>query len=809
MVCLLLLFYTVESLERDRSTGLASIAYAAPVRSASLLFGKALANSLVGVLAIVAAFIACAVAVLLQGKVPLTLTPFVLVWGLLLIPTFVLWTAFVTAVQATLAQRYLTYGIGLGVMALMGYLNATGRLSWVSNWGLWGTVRWSDLGAFEIDGKALLLSRIMALGLAAFFIALSVRAFAREEADAIGIWNRIQPGNLWRSFFRFTPFLVVPLVAGVWLYLAVFDGFAGDKVKKKEKDYWMQNLGTWKDAPGPALVGVDLDLRIDPNQRHLHSRGRFDLANDRTEPLARFALTGGVEWRKVRFTVDGKEYKPKDRSGLYVFEPVPPLPPGGKMAVGFDFEETLPDGISKNGGNVAEFILPSGVVLTGFSQSMAPTVGYDEGIGVDPKENRYEPKIYPPDFYKAKLDPAFTSPSTFTTHIRIDGPADFTFNSVGTRVEEKVEKGRRIAVWQSDYPVRLWNVVGGRWKVKERDNTRIFYFPQHPYNVDEMSEAAAAARRYYSQWFFPYPWRELKISEFPAHAFYAQGFPTDISFSEGIGFLTKSSSKTHLAFMVTAHESAHQWWGNILTPGKGPGGNILSEGMAHFSTLLLLEQVKGLPARIEFAKRVEERYGDRRRVDAERPLVEIDGSKGGDETVTYDKGGWAAWMMLNLLGRDRMLAGLKQFIVEYKDGPDYPVLQDFLATMRRYAPDPAAFDAFADQWYQKVVVPRYRLNDAAKLQLAAPAHSWEVKVKVKNDGTGRMPLEVAATTGADRFTEEGKPGPGYREARTTVTLGAGEEKLVTLRTPFEPKLVLVDPDAKVLQLRRKSAVVKL
>ena len=53
-----------------------------------------------------------------------------------------------------------------------------------------------------------------------------------------------------------------------------------------------------------------------------------------------------------------------------------------------------------------------------------------------------------------------------------------------------------------------------------------------------MRECLDAARRYYSEWFYPYPWRELKLSEFPNLATYAQGFPTNITFSEGIGFLT-------------------------------------------------------------------------------------------------------------------------------------------------------------------------------------------------------------------------------------------------------------------------------
>ena len=39
-LCLLLLFYTVESLERERSTRLAAIAYATPIRTGSLFLGK-------------------------------------------------------------------------------------------------------------------------------------------------------------------------------------------------------------------------------------------------------------------------------------------------------------------------------------------------------------------------------------------------------------------------------------------------------------------------------------------------------------------------------------------------------------------------------------------------------------------------------------------------------------------------------------------------------------------------------------------------------------------------------------------------
>src|SRR5208337_3597568 len=117
---------------------------------------------------------------------------------------------------------------------------------------------------------------------------------------------------------------------------------------------------------------------------------------------------------------------------------------------------------------------------------------------------------------------------------------------------------------------------------------------------------------------------------------------------------------------------------------------ILAEGMSNFAALLLLEQAKGLNSRIDFATRLEANYAKNRHPDSERPLVKIDGSRGVDNTVTYDKGAWVFWMLLNHMGRDRALKGLKAFIAAYHNQADHPVLQDFVVTMRGFAPDPAA-----------------------------------------------------------------------------------------------------------------------
>jgi ABC-2 type transport system permease protein len=808
-ICLLLLFYTVESLERERLTRLAAIQLATPIRTSSLLLGKALANSVVGVAILLAALAGCIAVLLFQGTVGIALFPFAVTWGLLLIPTFIAWTAFVTMVLALTCNRYAAYGIGLAALTLTGYLQLTDHVNWVGNWDLWSVVRWSDMGLFEVDRQALVLNRILVLGLAVLFTRIAVRTFRRGELDPGRTLVRLMPWPLLKTCLFLLPSAMVPLLAGVALWSEVFAGYEGMSAKKQRKDYWRSNLATWKDELQPAVRAVDIDLDLEPSRRWFKIKGSYELLNHRAKPLARFALTGGGHWQDIHWTLNGAEFDPAEHSRMFVFKLAPPLEPNKRVRVGFSYEGTFPKGISENGKGVREFILPSSVVLTCFSPSFLPVPGYLEDIGID-ENNRYEPRDYPDNFYEGITESVLGTSGSFTTNVRVTAPEDFTVNSVGVLESESVENGRRTVVWKSDHPVRLLNVVAGRWNVWRGENTAIYYHPGHAFNVAEMGEALNGARRWYSEWFYPYPWRELKLSEFPNLSLYAQGFPTNITFSEGIGFLTKSDANVELAFMVTAHEAAHQWWGNILTPGKGPGGNILAEGMAHFSTILLFEQVKGLRSRIEFCKRIEERYNLDRRKDSERPLVRIDESKDGDTTVTYDKGGWVFWMLFRHMGRERALAGLQAFIKEYHDGPDYPVLQDFVATMRRFAPDPVAYDAFVKQWFFEVVVPEYRLSEASRVppdSAGGSAAMWEAKVRVENIGTGRMPLAVAAVRG-ERFDANGKPGADYRDERTTVILAAGEAQEVRIRCPFEPERILVDPDATVLQLRRKFAVTR-
>ncbi len=807
LICMLILFYTTESLQRERSSGLGPVYYSTPLETTSLLLGKCVANTLLGLAVVFTTLVGCAIVLAIQGKVGFDLRPFALAWGLLLAPTFLMWTAFVCASYAVTGSRFGAYGLGLGAMVLTGFFQMRDRMTWAFNWDLWSAVRWSDLSVFELDRTALVLNRLMVLALAAFFITLTVRLFARRESDATRIVQGLAPGRLLRSIGGLAPVAIPPLALCVALVFLVYGGREGAAAKKLQRDYWRKNVQTWRNAKSPSLAAADVDVTIEPKRGTIATRGEYTLMNRTDDTLRQVALTGGLFWKHVRWTVNGDSAHPENRAGLYVFTPAAPLAPGDRMRVGYAFDGRFPDGVSKNGGGTMEFVVPSAAVLTGFSNvGLGPLIGYQAGIGVEADKNASDPREYPADYYRQRLPggmPMFEGWAD--TRIRVNSPAGFQHNATGSLVAEDVKNGRRVTEWRSDAPMRAFNVVLGRWQVKRRDGVAVYYDARHPYNVDEMLDALAGARKWYGEWFMPYPWKELRVSEFPALATYAQGPPTNISFSEGIGFLTKSEPKANTAFWVTAHESAHQWWPCIAMPADGPGGEALSEGMAHFSTILLTEQVRGLEQRIAFCKGIEDRYGNSRRRDTERPLTKLDGSLPAENRIVYDRGGWAFWMLHRLLGKEASLAALKEYIQLYRDNPDHPLIEDYLAVMRRHAGDPAAFDAFTAQWFFGTVVPQYQIEDVKSEKAGG---GWIVRATVKNTGTGVMPVEIGATRG-ERFPKERTKENAYEDARATLTLAAGESGTVAIRCAFRPEKLVVDPDVTVLMLERQKAERKL
>jgi ABC-2 type transport system permease protein len=826
LLCFLTLFYTVESLVREERCGLSAIFRAAPVPTAAVLAGKVLANAMLALVIIGAASLAIAIVLAVQAfktgiVIPLQASVLLLVLGVLLAPTLIVWCAFTAFLYALLRNRFVVYGVALGVLIATGFATQFGYLNWLTSWHMWSGVQWSELDRLAFMWDAMVMNRLVALALAGFFIVATLSMWPRRLPDLRAVADRIRPASLLRALM-FPAIAAMPVVVlGVYAGKAVRDGYQGAPQRDAQRAYWKRNSQTWEDVPSLALDAVDAEVKLFPQTRSLEVTGTYTLRNPHLKSVAEIPLSVGAHFVSSEWTVNGVATDPtkndqplpsiENRSGLYVIQPLQPLACNESLTVSFKLVGALPNGWSRSSAGASEFVLPSGVVLTSFTASFLPVLGFVDGVGIDERNGR-DAREYPLDHWKTRVDPGFGPAWSTKVRLMVEGPDDWIINVVGVEKESTQQDGRRRTLWETEHPVRFFNIVGGPLLASKGESTTVFHDARTAHNVPAMVSALDAARKNYSAWFGAYPWTNLRVTQFPALAGYAQGFPGNISFSEGIGFMSlpvqsgdddddSDEGELDVAFYIVAHESGHQWWGNIVTPGKGPGGNIISEGLAEFSALMLLHHERGEKQAATLRRRWEAQYVQGRSADNERAINRIDGSRPGDQVVTYQRAGWAFWMLRSVMGEAAMLAGMQDFVVRWRDGVamegglDFPLIEDFLASLRPHAPDSAAFEAFVNQWILGTVLPEFELTvEATELD----GESYIVRGTIQNIGTGEVNVvvRVEGEVGADKITPH---------SDSVVAVAPGEPIAFEVRCDFVPARAVVDPDVALLLAGRKRS----
>jgi hypothetical protein len=113
-------------------------------------------------------------------------------------------------------------------------------------------------------------------------------------------------------------------------------------------------------------------------------------------------------------------------------------------------------------------------------------------------------------------------------------------------------------------------------------------------NATALAETTARAIRFYSERFGPYPYSNLTLTQLPGRE--SQGWP-GLIFLSSFAFLTPDerrglrmdASAELMAEQVPAHETAHQWWGDLVT-WSTYRDQWLSEGLANYSAFMILQE---------------------------------------------------------------------------------------------------------------------------------------------------------------------------------------------------------------------------
>lgn len=334
-----------------------------------------------------------------------------------------------------------------------------------------------------------------------------------------------------------------------------------------------------------------------------------------------------------------------------------------------------------------------------FQRPHVPRFGYDPQEELtdpeDRKDNGLPPRPRMPaiDDAKAARNPIARDADRVTFEATLGTSPDQIAIAPGDLQREWVADGRRYFHYKLDLPVfNFYAFVSGEYEVaRDKWNDvaiEVYYHKSHYVNVPRMIEAVKRSLDYYAANFSSYQYRVMRIVEFPRYRIFAQSFPTTIPYSEGAGFVDdiRDANDIDLVFYITAHEVAHQWWAHQVCGAAVQGGTMLTESLAQYSALMVMEQEYGRDRMQKFLAYELDRYLRGRGAERieEKPLVLVEDQP----YVHYNKGSPVMYALREFLGEDRLNAVLREFIRDFAfRGPPYPNALELLARLRTAVPE--------------------------------------------------------------------------------------------------------------------------
>jgi hypothetical protein len=266
--------------------------------------------------------------------------------------------------------------------------------------------------------------------------------------------------------------------------------------------------------------------------------------------------------------------------------------------------------------------------------------------------------------------------------------------------------------------------------------------PSPARSAQVVADASARAIEFYASRFGPYPYGGLELTQMPGDL--SQGWP-GLIFLSSLSFLTPEE-KAELHFgavekiimsQVIAHETAHQWWGDLVT-WNGYRDQWLAEGLANYSSLMVLESENPQ----EF-REVMDKYRDDllQKNKQGEPLMDagpvtmgarLSSSRfpGGYEAISYGRGTWL-FHMLRCMMRDAeagrrtvraqrgkqdepFVRGLRRLREHYegKSIATHELMQVFEEELppAMWYEHKKSLDWFYDQWVNGTVIPQIELK---------------------------------------------------------------------------------------------------
>ncbi|HYC84769.1 MAG TPA: M1 family aminopeptidase, partial [Chryseosolibacter sp.] len=464
------------------------------------------------------------------------------------------------------------------------------------------------------------------------------------------------------------------------------------------------------DKPQPRLIKTKLQAEIYPRKRAVEFRGAYGLVNMTRSNIdtIHISTAPGVENHSISFDRSAKPVLVDEELDYRMYILDKPLSPGDSLKVEFHVTYN-PQGFPNSGVNIS-------VVKNGsyFANFWLPSIGYQDGR-----------EILNPDDRKMQ---GLGGDSRIIEEIGSEGGERIDLEViVGTdKGQIAVGPGKLLKSWQAngrsyfhyatESPVKNkfglfsadYHVVEAWWKADSGKTVdiKIFHHPEHTLNLDRIAKGVQASLTHLTREYGPYPHSEIRFLEVPGYPKGLFAYPMNILYREGFALLNpdKDSTKVDIPFATVAHEVSHQWWGSQVSPAPVKGAALLTESLAWYSALEIVEEAKG---RKEFLGLIgglqDDYFSPKSRAD--EPLLSAT-----EHHLIYRKGPLALFAMRAYIGGDQMRKALLSLFKKNATGnAPLPLPSDLYKELQAVTPDSMKYllhDLFAANTFWELKTER-------------------------------------------------------------------------------------------------------
>jgi hypothetical protein len=321
-----------------------------------------------------------------------------------------------------------------------------------------------------------------------------------------------------------------------------------------------------------------------------------------------------------------------------------------------------------------------------------------------------------------------------------------------------------------------------------------------------------ASIHFYETFSGPFPFQRLSVSQIPGT--FGQGWP-GLLYLSTFSYLPaeaqqraglSESSQEHFTELVPSHETAHQWWGNVVG-WDSYRDQWIDEAIANYLALLFADTQKGArPLRIwldRYRRHLTEKFPDSDQQVSDIGALDLGSrlasskSPTGFEDIIYGKGAWVIHMLRESLRQP----GTKN--------PDarFTALLHTLATKYAYR---ALSSADLQHEVEVVMTPAMDLEGGHSME-------WFFEQWVRGTGIPRYRVEFNVHPGEKEFVVRGKlfqedvprsfvapvplyAGSGAHPTFLGTVIAAGPETSFRFTTKVEPHKLLIDPQMTLLAI---------